>query len=109
MRVLSARCPECGEPNPPLAEFCVKCGARLGEEIGAHSGPAVGGSWGWIPSLVQWLLIIGAVITLLVAAQDDSAVRAAAYAGGAAVQGILARLIQAHRYHVEMMDALRRR
>jgi uncharacterized membrane protein YvbJ len=101
--LLHAPCPNCGEGNPSLAEFCVNCGARLTE---AGGRPTLAGEAKKNVDHSVLMIALAAVSLVLLLAGFvgvDSAVQQSALFAAAAVFAIFARLAQAAKQHEQAM------
>jgi len=70
-------CPDCGAVVEPFQEYCLVCGARLGESGGAglaerwrHALPLADKDWGW-PVLVALSIAVLASVFAILAVQSD--------------------------------------
>ena len=54
-------CPQCGHKNPAAANFCMNCGAALGEELPVEAGKA--GQWPPVGDEgVNWATVVAAAL-----------------------------------------------
>jgi uncharacterized membrane protein YvbJ len=104
-----ATCPECGKKAKMLDENCPSCGAQLlypqGPTQEAAAGETAYQSRSLLYSVVMGVLILASLVMLAIGlfSSDISAVQQSALFAAAAVFGILARISQAAKHHIQVM------